>query len=300
MNKRYADIIVDISQEKLDKSFQYEIPSELIAEVEIGKKVRIPFGNGGRQITGYVIGISGEPKLAAEKIKAILGVEEQGIQIESKLIALAAWIAQNYGSTMNQALKTVLPVKEKAAVKNKRYLCLIASKEICLNYLEQFQKKHFKAKERLLKALMEEPNLEYTRATGELKVSTQVIRGFVEEQILSIETERCYRNVIHVVKREEKTSTLTSAQEAAVQDILKEWEESKPRPCLLKGVTGSGKTAVYMALIEKMLAQGKQVIVLIPEIALTYQNVSRFYNRFGDCVSVMNSRLSPRGALGAV
>ena len=292
MNKRYADIIVDISQEKLDKSFQYEIPSELIAEVEIGKKVRIPFGNGGRQITGYVIGISGEPKLAAEKIKAILGVEEQGIQIESKLIALAAWIARNYGSTMNQALKTVLPVKEKAAVKNKRYLCLIASKEICLNYLEQFRKKHFKAKERLLKALMEEPNLEYTRATGELKVSTQVIRGFVEEQILSIETERCYRNVIHVVKREEKTSTLTSAQEAAVQDILKEWEESKPRPCLLKGVTGSGKTAVYMALIEKMLAQGKQVIVLIPEIALTYQNVSRFYNRFGDCVSVMNSRLS--------
>ena len=67
MNKRYADIIVDISQEKLDKSFQYEIPSELIAEVEIGKKVRIPFGNGGRQITGYVIGISGEPRACKRK-----------------------------------------------------------------------------------------------------------------------------------------------------------------------------------------------------------------------------------------
>ena len=122
MNKRYADIIVDISQEKLDKSFQYEIPEELISAVEVGKKVRIPFGKGGRQLTGYVVGISGEPKIAVEKMKAISGVEEQGTEIESRLIALAGWIARNYGSTMNQALKTVLPVKEKQAAREKRYL----------------------------------------------------------------------------------------------------------------------------------------------------------------------------------
>ena len=76
------------------------------------------------------------------------------------------------------------------------------------------------------------------------------------------------------------------------EEILEEWKEENPRPCLLKGVTGSGKTAVYMELIDKVLARGEQVIVLIPEIALTYQNVSRFYSRFGDGVSVMNSRLS--------
>ena len=119
-------IIVDISQEKLDKSFQYEIPEELIFAVEVGKKVRIPFGKGGRQLTGYVVGISGEPKIAVEKMKAISGVEEQGTEIESRLIALAGWIARNYGSTMNQALKTVLPVKEKQAAREKRYLCLTA------------------------------------------------------------------------------------------------------------------------------------------------------------------------------
>ena len=94
-------------------------------------------------------------------------------------------------------------------------------------------------------------------------------------------------------KNEKKTpQPLTLSQKKAVEEILEEWKEENPRPCLLKGVTGSGKTAVYMELIDKVLARGEQVIVLIPEIALTYQNVSRFYSRFGDGVSVMNSRLS--------
>ena len=292
MNKRYADIIVDISQEKLDKSFQYEIPEELIFAVEVGKKVRIPFGKGGRQLTGYVVGISGEPKIAVEKMKAISGVEEQGTEIESRLIALAGWIARNYGSTMNQALKTVLPVKEKQAAREKRYLCLTAPLNVCQEHLELFQKKHYKAKERLLKALMEKENLEYATVTGELKISPQVIRGFVEEQLISVETERCYRTGMPSIKREENPPPLTLSQKKAVEEILEEWKEENPRPCLLKGVTGSGKTAVYMELIDKVLARGEQVIVLIPEIALTYQNVSRFYSRCGDGVSVMNSRLS--------
>ncbi len=107
MSKVYADIIVDISQEKLDKSFQYEIPENLQEQVEIGKKVLVSFGNGNIKISGYVIGISDTPKLSPEKIKPILEVVTQGIEIESRLIALAGWIAKNYGSTVNQALKTV-------------------------------------------------------------------------------------------------------------------------------------------------------------------------------------------------
>ena len=107
-----------------------------------------------------------------------------------------------------------------------------------------------------------------------------------------METERCYRTGMPSIKREENPPPLTLSQKKAVEEILEEWKEENPRPCLLKGVTGSGKTAVYMELIDKVLARGEQVIVLIPEIALTYQNVSRFYSRFGDGVSVMNSRLS--------
>ena len=136
MKDLYADIIVDISQEKLDKTFQYLVPPEMATQVEAGKRVRIPFGNGGREITGYVIGLSREPKIEVSRIKPILAVEEQGMEIESRLISLAAWIARNYGSTMNQALKTVLPVKEKAAAREKKYICLKADPKVCDSLLE--------------------------------------------------------------------------------------------------------------------------------------------------------------------
>ena len=108
----YADIIVDISQEQLDKTFQYRIPPELENEVQIGVMVQIPFGRGNRLLTGYVIGIGSTPKIPAEKIKDIDSVSQSGIQAVGRMIQLAAWLKKQYGSTMNLALKTVLPVKE--------------------------------------------------------------------------------------------------------------------------------------------------------------------------------------------
>ena len=120
MRKQYADIIVDISQEKLDKTFQYEIPRELENRVEIGKKVRIPFGNGDHERKGYVIGLSDEAKFDLQRMKEIRGVSSGEETTESKLIALAAWMREYYGSTMIQALKTVLPVQEKIKAKEKR------------------------------------------------------------------------------------------------------------------------------------------------------------------------------------
>ena len=290
MRKQYADIIVDISQEKMDKTFQYEIPRELENRVEIGKKVRIPFGNGGRQLTGYIVGISQKPKIEAARIKPVLGIEEQGTEIESRLIALAGWIARNYGSTMNQALKTVLPVKEKASAKEKKYLSLVASQEVCEIFLEECVRKHYKAKERLLRALLEKKTLDSSYVNSVLKVSAGVVKGFEEQNLITIETKRCYRMPVPKDVQEVQPLCLTAAQKEAVSEIFAEWETKNPRPCLIKGVTGSGKTEVYMELISQVLSRGRQVIVLIPEIALTYQNVSRFYGRFGDCVSVMNSR----------
>ena len=90
----------------------------------------------------------------------------------------------------------------------------------------------------------------------------------------------------------EKKAVLNEEQQQAVREILEEWDSQAPRPCLIKGVTGSGKTEVYMELIRHVLEQGRQVILLIPEIALTYQNVSRFYARFGEQVSLIHSRMS--------
>ena len=106
---KYANIIVDISHEKLDKTFQYLIPQELAEEVRVGVLVDIPFGY--RSITGYVVELTDEPEFDESRLKPISGVKKGSVPIESQLIALAGWMRKNYGGTMNQALKTVIPIK---------------------------------------------------------------------------------------------------------------------------------------------------------------------------------------------
>ena len=100
---KYANVIVDISHEKLDKTFQYLIPQEIMEEVRVGSLVDIPFGY--RSITGYVVELTNEAEFDVEKLKPILGVKKGSVPIESQLIELAGWMRDNYGGTMNQALK---------------------------------------------------------------------------------------------------------------------------------------------------------------------------------------------------
>ena len=108
---QYANIIVDISHEKLDKTFQYLVPQELEQEIVLGVLVDIPFGH--RTITGYVVELTDEAEYDVTKLKDIIGIVTDSIPIESQLIALAGWMRKNYGATMNQALKTVIPIKKK-------------------------------------------------------------------------------------------------------------------------------------------------------------------------------------------
>ena len=109
---KYANIIVDISHEKLDKPFVYGIPEELTEEITAGSRVEVPFGKGNRRISGYVIDITEQADFEPERIKYIYGIRKGSLKIESQLIALAWWMKEQYGSTMNQALKTVIPYKK--------------------------------------------------------------------------------------------------------------------------------------------------------------------------------------------
>ena len=289
----FADIIIDISSEKLDRSFQYRVPEELEKEIKAGMVVSIPFGNGNQLRKGYVTGLTREPKVDPARLKNICGISSAEETTESRLIALAAWMRENYGSTMIQALKTVLPIQEKMKAKEKRYLCLKISREEAEKLLEELEKTRFKARTRLLRELLKEPRLDVSYASKELGATTSVVKKMTEQGIISIEYEELLRNSLDTEKlRLEEELPLTPEQETAVREILREWEKETPRPVLIEGVTGSGKTQVYMKLIETVLDQGQQAIILIPEIALTYQTVRRFYARFGEKVSVINSRQS--------
>lgn len=289
----YADIIIDISSDKLDRSFQYKVPERLEQEIKVGMVVSIPFGNTSQLRKGYVTGFSKEPKIASGKLKEICEICSGEETTESRLIALAAWMKENYGSTMIQALKTVLPIQEKIKAKERRYICLNISEDEGYQILADLEKTRFRARTRLLKELLEKKRLDSAQASKKLGATSAVIKKMQEQGIIRIEYDEILRNSMDTSDiPAENQMLLTQEQEIAVQQIREEWEKQSPRPVLIEGVTGSGKTQVYMKLIEWTISRGEQAIVLIPEIALTYQTVRRFYARFGDKVSVINSRQS--------
>ena len=288
---KYANIIVDISHEKLDKTFQYLIPEERMEEVRVGVLVDIPFGS--RSITGYVVELTDEAEFDVNRLKPIIGVKKGSVPIESQLIALAGWMRKNYGGTMNQALKTVIPIKQKTKAIEKKILKLILSREEAIHTLAKYEDKHFTAKVKLLRALIESGELEQTLVTQKLNVSSSTIKALERDHVIEIYITKEYRNPVNHLESKGYHLTLNEGQQAVVDHITADMEAGENKTYLLKGVTGSGKTEVYMELIAHTIAKGQQAIVLIPEIALTFQTVMRFYNRFGDRVSIMNSRLSP-------
>ena len=111
MQELYADVIIDISHEAIDRAFQYVIPEDLAPQIKIGCQVNIPFGRGNTMRKGYVIGITEHTDYDRSKMKAVDSVCTEGIAAPGRLVALAGWIKENYGSTMINALQTVMPVK---------------------------------------------------------------------------------------------------------------------------------------------------------------------------------------------
>lgn len=317
----YADIIIDISHSKLDQTFQYRIPTHLREVLEPGNVVSIPFGRGDRTTKGYVLRITEHPSCPIEKMKEIQSLETNLAGGESNLISLALWMRDYYGSTTLQALRTVLPFRQKASEKQKKRIRLLISREEAKEKLSFYRQKNQKARARLLEALMEEPVLPQEIVTGSLKITSAVWKPMEEQGILRHEAEQVYRTPAllerlresegrsldakaeqSAAKKAENTEEmesrtnpfcLTREQQYIIDTIREEWNDPARSKYLIHGVTGSGKTAVYMELIADTLARGQQAILLIPEISLTYQNVIRFYKRFGDRISILHSRLSP-------
>ena len=292
MGFRYANIIVNITSGQLDRTFQYRIPSALEKELKVGMQVEIPFGKGNRLITGYVIEITDGPEYPEEKLKDIAGIVKQGVSVEAKLVTMAAWMKRRYGSTMIQALKTVLPVKEQIRRQTSRNYYPALEGALAKELLENLQKKNQKARARFWEALQEKGSLTSSDVRN-LKISPEVIHFFEEKGYILLEQKEKFRNPAEEMDREkERDFSLNPEQTEIIREIEKKQEAEGTGTCLIFGVTGSGKTEVYMELISRQLKKGKQAIVLIPEIALTYQTVRRFKGRFGNQVSFLNSRLS--------
>lgn len=292
MTKRFAQIIIDISHEKVDRTFDYRIPPQLEDRISVGVLVKIPFGKGNSLRKGYVVGITDHADYDADKIKEIAGIVEGSVSAESQLIMLAWWLKEQYGSTMNQALKTVLPVKQKVKPKEKKVLRLLIPEEQLEAVTAEAEKKSYKARVRLFKALKENPLIPYEVASGQMNLSAATLKPVIEKGYVALESEEIFRNPVKDAGSRVKAVDLNGEQQAVVDAFCEDYEAGKRETYLIHGITGSGKTEVYMEMISRVISEGKQVIVLIPEIALTYQTVMRFYGRFGNRVSIINSRLS--------
>lgn len=288
----YADVIVDISHENIDKTYQYRVPEELLDEVSYGTPVHISFGRGSRRIKGYVVGFSDTPFFEESRIKDIEGIVEGGLAIESQLITLAWWIKDNYGATMNDALRTVLPVKEAVKSKEKTWISLAKDEEATQAFLELSRKKSNKGRVRLLEALLEQEPLELSQVVSVLGIARTTLKDMEKLGYICLDKERVYRNPLKALEKETKRVLLNEEQQSIADTVIGEWKNGKRDTYLIHGITGSGKTEVYLEIIEAVLAEKKQVIMLIPEIALTFQTVLRFYRRLGDRVSVLHSRMS--------
>lgn len=293
MEKLYfANIIIDISHEKLDRIFEYIIPDEMQGMLVPGMEVKVPFGAANTLRKGYVVAIRDKAEYPVDKLKEIDSICEKSISMESKLMQLAYWMKQQYGSTMISCLKTVLPVKKKVKESSYKYVQCLVDEDRINQELAACNKKTHAARIRLLQELMNASVIPCAMITDKLGVSTSVIKTLEKRGILTIKEERKYRGpVVH--KRENAVRhILSDEQQVVVDGIYQNIKSSTYAVSLIHGITGSGKTEVYMELIEKVIALGQQAIVLIPEISLTFQTLMRFYERFGDRVSVMHSRLS--------
>ncbi len=320
----YANIIIDISHESVDRVFQYRVPSELEGKIQAGSQVYIPFGAGNKTRKGYVVELTQTPGFDEARIKDVAGLVKGSVTADSQLIWLAWWMKERYGSTMNQALKTVLPVKQKVRQAAKRRVRCLLGKEELAAAVREAQRKGFKARLRLLTALKEQGSIPYDRAVKELKLTASVLEPLREAGVIAVEVVERYRNPLAEMRRlaegvfmenasggddsagntaQENTAQgntlpkngglrLNAEQERAVRGIWADFSAGIRGTYLIHGVTGSGKTEVYMELIARVIGQGKQAIVLIPEISLTWQTVMRFYRRFGERISVLNSRMS--------
>ena len=294
MQELYADVIIDISHEAIDRAFQYVIPEKLVSQIRTGCQVNIPFGRGNTMRTGYVIGISDRTEYDRTKMKTIDSVCTEGIAAPGRLVALAGWIKENYGSTMINALQTVMPVKKTVRSVVVRYVALAVDETDEIEY--KYMKRNARAKLRLLRTLKGENIIPMSKVTGELGVSSATVKAMQEEGVITVTEDSCYRKVTSDAVRKEAFMApdieLNDIQMSIINEFQDDVDKDVHRTYLLHGVTGSGKTEVYVQCIRRVIEQGKQAIVLIPEIALTYQTIKYFTRYFGERVTVVNSRLS--------
>ena len=285
-----AEIIINSMAKQLNKTFDYIVPDNLINTVKIGNRVFVPFGSKNSATEGYIIGLKKNSDFAN---KEILKIEDSILTEEN--IELAKLMSKRYFSNISECIKLMLPPGEKSTnltnrIKDKKANFVYLKKDIDEIELDIEIKKIKSPKHiKILQFLIENEGIYIADLEAITETSRAVLKTLEKNGYIEIVEQKVSRDIFknREIKRD-KPLKLTEEQQKAFNII----DKSKFDEFLIYGVTGSGKTEIYLQLIQSVINKGKTAIVLVPEISLTPQMVDRFLARFGDCIAVLHSKLS--------
>lgn len=280
-----AEVLIEYSVKLLDKTFDYLVPSELGPNIKVGQKVLVPFGN--QTVEGFVVGLKDISTIENNKdyeYKEIIEIIEKTFCLNEELLELGKKIKETTLSTLISAYQVMFPKALKASNKT-----TVNIKTDVLCYLDEdinideYISNHKKSKKEieLINILKNEKEIERK------KIYCASLKNLIDKGIVKLKSKEVNRNV-NYIKEEKRAITLTESQEKAYKEIL----TSENKNILLHGVTGSGKTEVYIKIIREIVNKGKTAIMLVPEISLTPQIVGRFKSEFAGSVAVIHSGLS--------
>lgn len=278
----YAEVLIQYGVKALDRTFTYRIPEELKSDISVGMKVYVPFN--GQKINGFVTNVLDSVSNDFE-YKDIIAIVTKELKLNEELLALGEYIKEKTLCTLISAYQTMLPTSLKVSNSKESYAMIITYVTLnkSLLEIEEYISTHKSAKKQI-------EILNKLRDGRILKkeLSGSSLNKLLDEGLVRLETESVYRINPGEVSDEEKK--LNDEQQVSLDKVW--YFRNTNKTFLLHGVTGSGKTEVYMQLTKKVIESGKCVIMLVPEISLTTQIVKRFYERFGGCVAIFHSNLS--------
>ncbi len=285
----YAQIVVDIHHSAVDRFYTYRVPEAL--PVRVGHHVFVPFGQGDRLKEGFVVALQESTDLSSDAVKDVAGIIEPYPVLLEEQIRLAKWMHTAYHCLFIHALACMIPAQLRGQRVREKKVVTVSIRD-GVNVEEEIAiRNRAPVQQAVLRIISDAGQIPKNEVGKLLPGAAGAIRTLLEKGVLTQSSAGVFRTPdVPVLK--EPGHTLTDAQKSAVETIREARIDPVHNTVLLHGVTGSGKTEVYLSAIEECLADRRQAIVLVPEISLTPQTVGRFRARFGDRIAVLHSRLS--------
>lgn len=292
MNRRtLAEVVVELKTRQVDRPFHYAVPEQLQPMLQLGHRVLVPFGS--RRLTGFVVAVDVRPDPSIKDVKAIHELMDEEPLLNQDQINLARWLAGYYACPLIHALLAVAGpgLQVRGARKVRGYWPAPAHRD-WVGVIETLTLKAPK-RAQVLNAAVATPGLSRRDLATAGGATPAVVDALVKAGYLTARTWEERRNPYPRAGLINDLPLLTEEQEHCVKEVYLALDEDRQKVFLLHGVTGSGKTEVYLRCVARALALGRQALVLVPEISLTTQMVNWFKGRFGEGVAVLHSRLSP-------